>query len=177
MQQSSSPSSARAIHAKVHNPLQDRKQFIAQTTKNEAAKEEVKALVIADKNSHNYKVVLPMPPTVSMSAQQLEEEVVKQLSKDSYGVVQVPISKEVLTLLSAQQERIKEQEKQIIEFKTKLTCPPMSARLERNSRIEEFGEERRSQRSEKLSYDSSEDAYQTGYQADAGTDTRTQSTR
>lgn len=46
-----------------------------------------------------------------MSAQQLEEEVVKQLSKDSYGVVQVPISKEVLSLLSAQQERIKEQEK------------------------------------------------------------------
>jgi hypothetical protein len=88
--------------------------------------------VIAERNTTNYKVVLPMPPTVTMSAQQLEEEVVKQLSKDSYGVVQVPISKEVLTLLSAQQERIKEQEKQILEFQSKLqTMPPMSARVER----------------------------------------------
>jgi hypothetical protein len=118
-----------------------------------------------------------MPPTVTMSAQQLEEEVVKQLSKDSYGVVQVPISKEVLSLLSAQQERIKEQEKQIIEFKTKLqgATQPMSARVERNSKIiesrssDEAVDNFHSQRS-RVSYASSADAYQAfGYQADVGT--------
>jgi len=55
-----------------------------------------------------------------MSAEQLGQEVVKQLSKDSYGVSQVAIPKEVLTLLSAQQEHIKAQEKQLLEYQTKL---------------------------------------------------------
>jgi hypothetical protein len=88
------------MQSKVHHTLQDRKHYIAKLNKTDPSNE-AKALVISEKNNANYKVVLPMQPTVSMSAQQLEEEVVKQLSKDSYGVAQVPISKEVMNLLAA----------------------------------------------------------------------------
>lgn len=56
------------MQAKVHHTLQDRKQFInQQQVKAEAIHQEAKAFVIAEKNQ-NYKVVLPMPPTVIMSA-------------------------------------------------------------------------------------------------------------
>ena len=47
-------------------------------------------------------------------------EVAKQLSKDSYGTGQVPISDEVFQLLSAQQEHIAQQEQRLQEFETHL---------------------------------------------------------
>ena len=51
-----------------------------------------------------------------LSSKQLYMEVVKQLSKDSYGAGQVPISAEVLQLLSAQQEHIVQQEQRLNEY-------------------------------------------------------------
>ena len=47
-------------------------------------------------------------------------EVVKQLSKDSYGAGQVPISPEVLQLLSAQQHHIAQQELKLHEYEQKI---------------------------------------------------------
>jgi len=147
------------MQSKVHHTLQDRKHYIAKLNKTDPSNE-AKALVISEKNNANYKVVLPMQPTVSMSAQQLEEEVVKQLSKDSYGVAQVPISKEVMNLLAAQQDRIKEQEKQIIEFQTQLlSVAPMSARVERSQKILDNRSTEEAHSHGRLSYNSSADAY------------------
>jgi hypothetical protein len=168
------------MQSKVHHTLQDRKHYIAKLNKTDPSNE-AKALVISEKNNANYygpklsilstedpdcnysrrpKFRNSMQPTVLMSAQQLEEEVVKQLSKDSYGVAQVPISKEVMNLLAAQQDRIKEQEKQIIEFQTQLlSVAPMSARVERSQKILDNRSTEEAHSHGRLSYNSSADAY------------------
>ena len=78
------------------------------------ALEEVREVV------HNANQSPQGQPANQLDSDQLYKEVVKQLSKDSYGVGGAPISKEVISLLTAQQEHIKEQEKKLQEFQNQL---------------------------------------------------------
>lgn len=77
------------------------------------------------------------------ASKQLYMEVVKQLSKDSYGAGQVPISAEVLQLLSAQQEHIARQEQRLQEYELQMSRPSAGAgsrpqRSARTSDTQEF---------------------------------------
>lgn len=56
-----------------------------------------------------------------LSSKLLYMEVAKQLSKDSYGAGEVPISSEVLSLLYSQQQLIAEQEKRMGEYERQIS--------------------------------------------------------